>query len=74
MNSGVRITFDELRSTPTHVVLTARIAGSDPVVIAGFDPVVSMFSFKGRRIASIADYPSMEAAEAEMAGPSQAPG
>jgi hypothetical protein len=66
MNSGVRITFDELRSTPTHVVLTARIAGSDPVV--------SVFSFKGRRIASIADYPSMEAAESEMAGPSQAPG
>ena len=66
MNSGVRITFDELRSTPTHVVLTARIAGSDPVV--------SVFSFKGRRIASIADYPSMEAAEAEMADPSQAPG
>jgi len=52
--------------TPTRVVLTARIAGSDPVV--------SVFSFKGRRIASIADYPSMEAAEAEMAGSSQAPG
>jgi hypothetical protein len=66
MNSGVRITFDELRSTPTHVVLTARIAGSDPVV--------SVFSFKGRRIGSIADYPSMEAAEAEMAGSSQASG
>jgi hypothetical protein len=65
MNAGVRITFDEMRSTPTHV-LTARIAGSDPVV--------SVFSFKGRRITSIADYSSMEAAEAEMAGPSQAPG
>jgi hypothetical protein len=59
MNSGVRITFDEMRSTPTHVVLTARIAGSDPVV--------SVFSFKGRRITSIADYPSMEAAESALA-------
>ena len=66
MNSGVRITFDELRSTPTQVVLTARIAGSSPVV--------SVFSFKGRRIASIADYPSMEAAVSAMAGPSQTPG
>jgi ketosteroid isomerase-like protein len=56
MRSGVRITFDELGSTPTQVVLTARVAGSDPVV--------SVFSFKGRHIASIADYPSMEAAEA----------
>jgi hypothetical protein len=59
MNSGIRITFDEMRSTPTHVVLTARIAGSDPVV--------SVFSFKGRRIASITDYPSMEAAESALA-------
>jgi hypothetical protein len=58
MNSGVRIMFDEMRFTPTHFVLTARIAGSDPVV--------SVFSFKGRRIASIADYPSMEAAESAL--------
>jgi hypothetical protein len=58
MNSGVRITFEEMRSTPTHVVLTARIAGSDPVV--------SVFSFKGRRIASITDYPSMEAADSAL--------
>ena len=59
MSSGVRITFDEMRSTPTHVVLTARVAGSDPVV--------SVFSFKGRRIESIADYPSMAAAESALA-------
>ena len=59
MNSGVRITFDELRSTPTHVVLTARIASSDPVV--------SVFSFEGRQIVAVADYPSMEAAEAALA-------
>ena len=59
MSSGVRITFDEMRSTPTKVVLTARIAGSDSVV--------SVFSFKGRRIVAIADYPSMEAAESALA-------
>jgi ketosteroid isomerase-like protein len=34
----------------------------------------SVFSFQGRRIVTVNDYPSMEAAEAEMAGPSQAPG
>jgi hypothetical protein len=55
LTSGVRITFDEMRSTPTKVVLTARIAGSDPIV--------GVFHFKGRRIVSIADYPSTEAAE-----------
>jgi hypothetical protein len=44
-----------MRSTPTQVVLTARVAGSEPVF--------SVFSFEGRRIASIVDYPSMEAAE-----------
>jgi ketosteroid isomerase-like protein len=58
LTSGVRITFDEMRSTPTTVVLTARIAGSDPIV--------SVFHFKGRRIVSIADYPSMEAAESAL--------
>jgi ketosteroid isomerase-like protein len=54
-DAGIRIEFDEMRSTPTQVVLTARVAGSDPVF--------SVFSFKERRIASIVDYPSMEAAE-----------
>src|SRR5687768_8386748 len=37
MGSGIRITFEEMRSTPTQVVLTARVADSDPVF--------SMFSF-----------------------------
>jgi ketosteroid isomerase-like protein len=55
MNSGVRITFDELRSTPTQVVVTAR-AGD-------FGRVVSVFTFEGRRIVAVRDYPSMEAAE-----------
>jgi len=58
MGSGVRITFDEMRSTPAHVVLTARVAG--------FDPVVSVFTFEGRRIVAIKDYNSMEAAESAL--------
>src|SRR6266545_6366778 len=37
MDSGIRIAFDEMRSTPTQVALTARVNG--------FDPVVSVFSF-----------------------------
>jgi hypothetical protein len=56
--SGVRITFDEMRSTPTQVVLTARAAD--------FGSVVSVFSFEGRRIVAVADYPSMEAAESAL--------
>jgi hypothetical protein len=59
MGSGIRITFDEMRSTPTHVVLTARVDS--------YDPVVSVFTFEGRRIVAVADYPSMEAAEAALA-------
>jgi hypothetical protein len=62
-NAGIRIGFDELRSTPTQVLLTARVNGSDPVV--------TVFSFRGRRIVTVKDYPSMEAAEAAVAGPSQ---
>jgi ketosteroid isomerase-like protein len=31
-DAGTRISFDKMRSTPTHVLLTARINGSDPVV------------------------------------------
>ena len=58
MDSGIRVTFDELRSTPTHVVLTARIEG--------FVPVVSVFRFAGRRIVSIQDYSSMAAAESAL--------
>jgi limonene-1,2-epoxide hydrolase len=65
MDAGIRIGFDELRSTPTHVMLTARVNGSAPVV--------TVFSFQGRRIVHVRDYPSMEAAEAALAGPGRAP-
>ena len=58
MDSGVRITFDEMRSTPTQVVLTVRAAD--------FGRVVSVFTFEGRRIVAIADYPSAGAAEAAL--------
>jgi ketosteroid isomerase-like protein len=57
-DSGVRITFDEMRSTPTQVVLTVRAAD--------FGSVVSVFTFEGRRIVAIADYPSTGAAEAAL--------
>ena len=53
-----RITFDELRSTPTQVAVTAR-AGD-------FGRVVSVFTFEGRRIMAVRDYPSMEAAESAL--------
>jgi hypothetical protein len=59
MDSGIRIGFDEMRSTPTHVILTARVDG--------YDPVVSVFTFEGRRIVAVQDYRSMEAAEAALA-------
>jgi limonene-1,2-epoxide hydrolase len=65
MDSRIRIGFDELRSTPTQVVLTARVDG--------FDPVVSVFSFQGRRIVTVRDYPSMKAAQAAIVGGSPAP-
>jgi ketosteroid isomerase-like protein len=65
MDAGIRIVFDELRSTPTEVMLTARAAD--------FGRVVSVFSFQGRRIVAVKDYPSMAAAEAAIAGPSQPP-
>jgi ketosteroid isomerase-like protein len=60
MASGIRVGFDELRSTPTEVVLTARAAD--------FGRVVSVFSFQGRRIVAVKDYPSMEAAQAAIVG------
>jgi SnoaL-like domain len=59
MDSGIRVTFDEMRSTPTHVILTARVDGSDPGV--------TVFTFEGRRIVAVQDYPSMRAAEAALA-------
>jgi hypothetical protein len=64
-DAGIRISFDEMRSPPTHVLLTARIDGSDPVV--------TVFSFQGRRIVTVKDYPSMAAAEAAIAGSSRPP-
>jgi SnoaL-like domain len=60
MGSGIRVSFDEIHSTPTHVVLTAR--GAD------FGPVVSVFTFEGRRIVDVTDYLSMEAAKAAVLG------
>jgi hypothetical protein len=65
-DAGIRIEFDELRSTPSQVLVTARAAD--------FGAVVSVSSFQGRRILAVKDYPSMQAAEAERAGPSEAPG
>jgi hypothetical protein len=65
MDSRVRVGFDELRSTPTQVLVTARAAD--------FGAVVSVFSFQGRRIVGVKDYPSMAAAEAALGGRSQAP-
>jgi ketosteroid isomerase-like protein len=65
MASGIRIEFDELRSTPTQVLVTARAAD--------FGAVVSVFSFQSRRIVTVKDYPSMAAAQAAIAGPTQAP-
>ena len=64
-NAGIRISFDDMRSTPTHVLLTARIDGSDPVV--------TVFSFQGRRIVTVKDNPSMAAAEAAIADSSRPP-
>lgn len=65
MSSGIRVGFDELRSTPNEVLLTARAAD--------FGAVVSVFSFQGRRIVAVKDYPSMAAAEAALAGQSRPP-
>jgi hypothetical protein len=59
MSSDTRLSFDELRSTPAQVAVTAR--ASD------FGRVVSVFTFEGRRIVAIQDYPSMEAAESALA-------
>ena len=65
MASDTRIGFDELRSTPSQVLVTARAAD--------FGAVVSVFSFQGRRIVTVKDYPSMAAAQAAIADPTQAP-
>jgi hypothetical protein len=65
MACGTRIGFDELRSTPSQVLVTARAAD--------FGAVVSVFSFQGRRIVTVKDYPSMAAARAAIADPTEAP-
>jgi hypothetical protein len=71
MDAYDRADFDRLAeiyaedATPTEVLLTARVNG--------FDPVVTVFSFQGRHIAAVRDYPSMEAAESALAGPRRAP-
>jgi hypothetical protein len=57
-DAGIRIAFDEMRSTPTQVALTARVNG--------YGPVVSVFSFQGRRIVSVRDYRSMRDAESAL--------
>jgi hypothetical protein len=65
MDAGIRVGFDELRSTPSQVVVTARAAD--------FGAAVSVFSFQGRRIVFVKDYPSMQAAEAALKGPRPEP-
>jgi hypothetical protein len=60
-DARMRIAFDEMRSTPTQVLLTARVNGADPVV--------TVFSYQGRRIVTVKDYPSMDAAQVALAGP-----
>jgi hypothetical protein len=63
--AGTRIEFDELRSTPSQVLVTARAAD--------FGAVVSGFNVQGRHITSVKDDPWMEAAEAALAGPRRPP-
>jgi SnoaL-like domain len=58
MESGIRLTFDELRSSPTQVLVAARAPD--------FESAFSVFTFEGRRIVHVADYGSMEAAETAM--------
>ena len=61
MEAGIRVTFDELRSSPTQVLVAARAPD--------FDSAFSVFTFERRRIVHVADYGSMEAAEAAMRVP-----
>jgi SnoaL-like domain len=53
--AGIRIAFDEMRSTPTQVALTSRLDGRDPIV--------TVFRFEGRRITEVHDYPPTQRAE-----------
>ena len=56
MAAGVHVDFDEMRSTPTHVILQTHVEDSGPLV--------SVFTFEGRRIVRVQDHETMEAAEA----------
>jgi ketosteroid isomerase-like protein len=60
-DTGIKVVFDEMRSTPTHVALAVRAPD--------FGSVASVFTFEGRRIVHVADYGSMDVAEAAMRGP-----
>jgi len=53
--SGVKVTFDEIRSTPTQVLVAAKAPD--------FGAAFSVFTFEGRQIVHVDDYASMEAAE-----------
>ena len=55
MSAGVHVEFDEMRSTPTHVVLKTHVGDSGPLV--------TVFTFEGRRIVHVQDHETMEAAE-----------
>ncbi|MGA9161545.1 MAG: nuclear transport factor 2 family protein [Actinomycetota bacterium] len=61
METGIRVVFDEMRSTPTHVALA--------VTAPDFASITSIFTFEGRRIVHVADYGSMDAAVAAIRGP-----
>lgn len=56
MEAGVHVAFDEMRSTSTHVILETHVDDSNPLV--------SVFTFEGRRIVHVQDHDTMEAAEA----------
>ena len=56
MDAGIHVEFDEMRSTSTRVILETHVEESGPIV--------SVFTFEGRRIVHVQDYDTMEAAEA----------
>jgi ketosteroid isomerase-like protein len=58
MESGIHVEFDEIRATPSHVILTVRVGESEPVV--------SVFTIADGRITHVQDHRSREAAEAAL--------
>jgi hypothetical protein len=56
MEAGIHVTFDEMRSTPRHVILRTHVEDSGPIA--------SVFTFEGRRIVHVQDYVTMDAAVA----------